>query len=722
MAKRKQDSAITTKDRIIGSAIVFVVALALRLLYLNAASTMPIFGYLTFDLLHFHNLAVSILQDGLIGHEAVFRAPLYSLALSQVYGIASNPIYQALVTQCILGALSAVLIYAIATHYYSQRLSMTAGMIAAFYGTLIYFDTELLPVSLTVFLILAAIYLLLRYELNHKMIFIVGAGVVLALAGAATPETLILVPVAGWWVYREGAGKQKFRGRYCLILLSTVVLVTVPFALRNNSLGGETVPYVTDIGVRMAIANQAGADGRTFALPNGIRESGQSYVNALQATNRTRGSESRQTEMGGFWLRRALGFISSHPIDWITLELRRLAGFISGYEISTDRPIYYIAGERMPLQVLLFDKFISIPFGLILPLALLAPLAVGNPHRRQKLLLWSTIALFIVSMLFNAFAYQRILFVPFLIIWAAAGFWGLVTLYQKQEFRRFYTWLSVLVAAIVVANGIAKIPGLVPTIDSEFEGKMFTANALLTANRLDDAKGNYEAALRIDPRSSRPYNSLANIYSQQGNDSLAMVYYNRAIAVDPDDDRPFRSLANALKRRQKLGELNNLLVGVMRKFPKANWAYYEYAQLHIKLKEFTQAADIYERSFAADSTDFESIFLKGETYLMADMRQEAEAEFLRYLQYSPNSVPARANLGQVYARQQRIDEALREFEFVREQQPGNPATYFNLASLFYQANELARAASYLDTAAAMDHSFPGLEEMRKMIDSARVTP
>ena len=721
MAKRIQETAITTKDRIIGSAFVIVVALALRLIYLNAVDSMPTFGYLTFDLLHFHNLADAIFQDGRIGHEAVFKAPLYSLVLSQIYGIGSNPIFQMLVFQCILGSLSAVLVYLISTHYYSQRLSMTAGMIAALYGTLIYFDTELLPVSLTVFLILAAIYLLLQYEQSRKIAIIAGAGVALALAGAATPETLILVPVAGWWIYREGAGKEKFRVRHSLLLLLTVVLVNVPFAIRNHSFGGETIPYVTDIGVRLAIANQAGADGRAFALPNGIRESGQSYVNAIEATNRTRGSELAPAEMGGFWISRAVGFIANHPIDWITLELRKLAGFISGYEISTDRPIYFVAGERMPLRVLLFDKFISIPFGLILPLALLAPLAAGNPHRRQKLLIMSTIALLAVSMLFNAFAYQRILLVPFVIIWAAAGFWGLVALYQKQEFRRFYTWLPALLVAIIVVNGIAKIPGLVPTIDSEFEGKMYTANALLSANRLDDAKSDYEAAMRIDPRSPRPYNSIANIYAQRGNDSLATVYYNRAIGVDPADDRPLRSLANILKRRQKLGELNHLLVGVMREFPKANWAYHEYASLHIRLKEFTQAADIYERSFTADSTDFESIFLKGETYLMADMRQEAEAEFLRYLQYSPNSVPARANLGQVYARQQRIAEAHREFGYVREQQPNNPAAYFNLASLFYQTNDPARAASYLDTAAAMDSSFPGLEEMRKLIDSARIS-
>lgn len=711
---------ITSKDRLFGAIVVFVVALAVRLIYVNAAATMPTFGYLTFDLLHFHNLAVSILQNTQLGHEAVFKAPLYSLLLSQIYGIVSNPIFQTFVLQCILGSIAAVLLYLISVRFYPQRVSLTAGIIAALYGTLIYFDTELLPVSLTVFLVLMAVYLLLKYEERHQILFAAAAGIALALAGAATPETLILVPVAGYWIYREGAGKKKSRLSHTLTMFIAVVIVTLPFALRNNSLGGEKVPYLTDIGVRMAIANQAGATGRDFSLPNGIRESGQNYINALEATERTKMREFSANEMGGTWVGEAVGYIFSHPIDWLWLELRKVACFISGYEISTDRPIYYIAGERMPLQVLLFDKFISFPFGLILPLALLAPLAAGYNGRKQKLLIWSAIALTSVSLLFSAFAFQRVFFVPFVIIWSAAGFWGLVRLYQKQEFHRFYIWLPVLVAAIVVVNGIAKIPGLVPTTNSEFEGRMFVANAQLTANRMDEAKDSYEAALRLDPRSPRPYNSLATIYAQQGNDSLAIVYYNRAAAVDSNDDRPLRGIVNLLKRRQKITELNNVLVRAIRDFPKANWAYHEYAALHVRLSEFTQAADIYERSFEADSTNFEAIFRKAEVYLMADMRQEAEAEFRRYLQYAPTSVPARANLGQVYARQQRIEEALREFGYVRDTQPGNPATYFNLASVYYQIKEFARASSYLDTVEAIDHGFPGIVEMRRMIDSARV--
>ncbi|MGB5107458.1 MAG: tetratricopeptide repeat protein [Candidatus Zixiibacteriota bacterium] len=721
MAKLPRESIFSTGNRVVGSVIIFALALIARLVYLNALSDLPSFGYLTFDLIHFHSIATAMVQGQPLGHEAVFKAPLYSLFLAQLYSLASSSLFKTLAIQCVLGSLSPALVFLIASEFYSRKIATTAGIVTALYGTLIFFDAELLPVALTVFLLLITLYQLLKYESNHRRLLLVGAGITLALAGAATPETLILVPVFGYWVYQSSNSKRGAQLTSAAIFVAATLLMTVPFALRNNSLGGEKLPYLTDIGVRLAIANHAGADGRSFALPNSVPEQGQSYVNAINAGDRTRARELPAVEMGPFWFGHAAKYILNHPLDWLGLEFRKLTYLIGGYEISTDRPLYDLASRCVPLSLLLWDNFLSFPFGLILPLALLAPLTAPTRGRNQKLLSLSVVGLALAALALNPFAFQRSLFMPVVIMWAAAGFWGLIAYYQQQNFRSFYRSLIIVGVAIIVVNGVSHIPGFSPRIDSKFEGKMFEANALLTANRIDEARVEYENAIKLEPRSARPYSSLAGIYGRQGNDSLATLYYNRAVGLDPADDRPLRGIAALLRRRQKVGELNRLLVQVIRDYPKANWAYQEYAYLHIMLKEYTQAADIYERSFQADSTDFESIFRKGESYLNADMRQEAEQEFLRYLQYVPSSVGARSNLGQIYARQQRIDEAKREFEYVRMRQPGNPAVYFNLASLYYQTNDLVRAQSYLDTAAAIDLTFPGIDQMRTMIDSARTS-
>ena len=691
----------------------------MRLIYLNALSALSSFGYLTFDLIHFHSIATAIVQGQPLGHEAVFKAPFYSLFLSQLYGLGGSSLFKTLSVQCILGSLSAVLVFLVAAIYFGRKIALTAGIMAALYGSLIFFDAELLPVALTLTLLLLCLWLLAIYESNRRWLLLAGAGVALALAAAATPESLILLPIFGFLVYRSANRKAGDRLKHTAVFVAAAVLMTVPFALRNNSIGGERIPYLTDIGVRLAIANQPGADGRSFALPHSIPEQGQSYVNAINASDRTNAHELPATEMGSFWFGQAAKYAASHPLDWVKLELRKFVYLVGGYEVATDRPLYDIASRCFPLSLLLWDNFISFPFGLILPLALLVPFAALPAKRNHKLLICFVAGLAVAALALNPFAHQRALFVPVIIIWSAAGLWGLIDQYQRQDFRKFYRSLIILAVATIVLNGVSHIPGYAARIDSKFEGKMFEANALFTANQTKEAVAQYEEAIRIEPRSARPYSSLAGIYGRQGNDSLAILYYNRAVGLDPSDDRPLRGIAALMRRRQKVGELNRFLVQVIRDYPKANWAYEEYANLHTMLKEYTQAADIYERAIQADSTDFESIFRKAESYLTADMRQEAEEEFLRYLRYMPSSIGARSNLAQIYARQQRVDEARREFEYVRMRQPTNPAVYFNLASLYYQTKDIARATSYLDTAAAIDHSFPGIDEMRHMLDSAR---
>jgi 4-amino-4-deoxy-L-arabinose transferase-like glycosyltransferase len=406
------------------------------------------------------------------------------MLLAQLYAVVSDPLFSALAVQCLLGSLSSVLVYLIAIHFYSQKVGITAGLAAALYGTLIYFDAELLPVTLTIFLILAALYLLLRYRENRGILPLIVAAIAFALAGSATPETLILVPVAAWWIFREPDRGKKARLIHSIIFVLAAIVMTTPFVFINHSRGGEKIPYLTDISLRLATANQEQANGRTVTLPNSARDLGLSYSSAIETSFRASVRELPVTEIGSFWLRRTLSSIADNPLDWIKLELRKLVYLISSYEIATDRPLYYFAQGNFPLSFLLWEGALNFPLGIILPLALLAPLATRNSRRSQSILLQSVIALSLVTLLFNIFAYQRLLVVPFVIVWAAAGAWGLIELYRKHEYRRFYRWLVLLLVATVVVNGVTKIPGLSPAIDSNFEGRMFLANSLLAADRL----------------------------------------------------------------------------------------------------------------------------------------------------------------------------------------------------------------------------------------------
>lgn len=710
------DETVKPRFSWIDIAIVLAVALVARLIHLYASAASPIFSYLTFDSIYYHTIAQYLSHGSELGHEGVFKAPLYGLFIAANYKLLGANLFLPLLLQNIFGAISCGLIYLIAARVYSRPVALIAGLCAALFGPLIYFDSEVLPTSLTVVLTLTAVWALIMFETSRRWVYPLAAGVALALAAANAPEVLLLAIVLCVWLLRLRAPERVKRGQVAAYALA-VILPLMPFVMRNHDIGRETVPFLTDVGVRLAVANNAEAGGRDFRLPNSVDEPGLSYLNAVDAANRTNGREVPLQNFGSFWTGRAVAYMFAHPVDWLKLELRKLALLISGYEVALDKPLYFYAQQSPILRWLLWDSGVAFPLGIFLPLALLAAIGPRQARLGQCPLAALAVVFAAAVLIFSPFSHQRLPAIPAVILWAAAGFWGMITLVRAGDFRRFYRNLVVFVIAFVAVNGIIYAFDTKVRINSELEGRIYTGNAYLTANVMEPARREFEEAAKTDPRSPRPHSGLASVYMRLGNDSLAIVSSYRAAGLAPSDDRPYRFIVNSYRRRNKVTDLNTLLYNLMREYPKANWVFDEYADLHNRLQEYTQVADIYERAFQADTTYYDAIFRKGETYLMADMRQEAEEEFRRYLSYMPSSIEAQANLGQVYARQRKLDLAEAQFEFVRRAQPYSPASYFNLASLSLQRSDFPRAHAYLDTARMLNANFPGLDALHQMIDS-----
>lgn len=248
---------------------------------------------------------------------------------------------------------------------------------------------------------------------------------------------------------------------------------------------------------------------------------------------------------------------------------------------------------------------------------------------------------------------------------------------------------------------------------------MFTGSAYYSTGKYADAEQDFYKAAMLNPRSAAVFTNLGNACARQSKDSLAVDYYRRATAVDPNDDRPKKAMAENYRKRNRIKELADLAVTEIKKNPKAAWAYHEYAYVHIKLEEYTLAADLYEKAFVADTTDYGAIFLRAGCYLAADMRMEAAEQYQRFLKYVPNSVEAYANLGQVYARQNKLDLALEQFQRVAGMQPQNPAGYFNLASTYLQMRNFDKADEMLSKTESLDPDFPGIADVRQMIANER---
>ncbi|MBN1595637.1 glycosyltransferase family 39 protein, partial [candidate division FCPU426 bacterium] len=155
-----------SRQEIKSMAVVFAMALAVRLACLWQYQHSPTFYLPVGDSITYFMQAMRILEGGKWFPDAVpFQSPLYSWFLVVVFKIFGVHLFTLLLVQIVMGSASCVLIYSLARKVRPSEphVALWAGSLAAFYGVLAFFDCEILMTSLVVFLILLFMLMLLRW-------------------------------------------------------------------------------------------------------------------------------------------------------------------------------------------------------------------------------------------------------------------------------------------------------------------------------------------------------------------------------------------------------------------------------------------------------------------------------------------------------------------------------------------------------------------------------
>src|SRR5438552_10452812 len=126
-------------------AIVFVVALAVRLIYVfEMKASNPVFGHPMMDELYHDQWATAIAQGRDFVNGPYFRAPLYPYFLGGIYKVFGHGYLAPRVAQAFVGALNCGLLFLIGRITFNKAIGFVAGIVAATYLMLVYFDAELL--------------------------------------------------------------------------------------------------------------------------------------------------------------------------------------------------------------------------------------------------------------------------------------------------------------------------------------------------------------------------------------------------------------------------------------------------------------------------------------------------------------------------------------------------------------------------------------------------
>jgi tetratricopeptide (TPR) repeat protein len=731
---RSPRSVERARDRsFVGAGIViFGVALAIRLVHLWQIRRAPFFDVLLGDARTYDEWARRIAAGDWIGKEPFFQAPLYPYFLAATYSTVGRDLVAVRVCQALVGASSCVLLALAGRRLFGPRAGLVAGLGLALYAPAIFFDGLLQKSVLDVFFMCLSLWILsglVDDPARRQSWFALG----LSLGGLSlTRENAmaVVVLVVGWALVQGWrAAATTFAALGCFAV--GLALLLLPAVAHNYWAGGELYLTSWQAGQNLYIGNNARATGTYVPLRYGRVAPEYERQDAIDLAERALGRSLTPREVSGYWTTQAIGYVTSHPVDWLRLMGRKFVLLWNAHEaVDTESQDTY-AEWSLPLTMLGWIAH----FGVLVPLAVLGLWASWPEWRR----LWVFYALgvgYSASVLvFYVFARYRLPLVPLLLVFAACGVVALPGLLRDLRGDRRPaappvrgrgrkaaapppvsrpTRARPVFAAIIVAAIFANWPVLsVSSMEAVTENNL--ARALEVNGRVDEAIAHYERATTLDPSYAPSYNNLATALRAQGDLNRSIALYDRALALQPDYPEAHYNIGNMLVQQNRLEEAiahyrqalalnpafadaaNNLGTTLLRvgrvdeaiaviqralqSSPDSLLAHRNLADA-LMLAGRPEDALVHLRRAAALAPNDGSIHYDiGSSLLAQQKTAEAIDEFRRALALAPNLVQAHNDLGVALLRMRKLEEATTEFRAALALQPGYQDAADNLAMI-----------------------------------------
>ena len=140
--------------------LIFVVALAVRLIHIWQLRSSPFFDTLLGDANGYDLWAQRLAAGDWVGSEVFYQAPLYPYFLGVVYALFGRDLLIVRVVQALIGSASCVLLGLAGARLFSRHVGLAAGLALALWAPAIFFDAVLQKSVLDMFFMCLALWLI----------------------------------------------------------------------------------------------------------------------------------------------------------------------------------------------------------------------------------------------------------------------------------------------------------------------------------------------------------------------------------------------------------------------------------------------------------------------------------------------------------------------------------------------------------------------------------
>lgn len=634
--------------------VIFIVALVLRLIYLVEFSQTVLFSASIMDMKYHHQWAMAIAGGESFVDGSFFRAPFYPYLLGFFYSLFGSGDWAARILQMLMGSFSAVLVFLIGLRLFDRRTAIIAGLITAAFGTLIFYSGQLLIPTLVILLNLASILFLVRAVEKPTASDLFLAGLCLGASAIARPTILLFAGVVLiWLIYHRR--RWHLKTLHVILYGLGLILPIIPVTAHNYAASGELTLIGTYGGLNAYIGNNAESDGVSAKLPGARRDWWGMMNDASRIAEQESGRSLTDAEQSGFWYRKTLSEIINDPIIFLGHLMRKAILLGQGMELSNNFDLYFFAHQSTLLKLLIWRQFLFLPWGLLVPLAIMGWMLIGEWTRPRQVLRLFIITYVVSVVLFFVTARYRLPLAPPLILLAAYAIARFPSIVKKQSKIRLLPIAATFVIALVVCN-----------VDLFGYGKQNDGQAYYTLALMHGQRGEpdrqeyyYRRALDEDTTIAEAYSNLGLILSGRGKHDSAVGLLEQSASLTYGSYVMLYNLGYVSMKAGQIERARNLFNDVLREVPAHVSAANNLGLTYIRAGQLDSSLEVYGTLVQNVPLAPEGYYGLGMSYLLSGNNDSARVYLQRTIDVDPSFTRAYYGLGVTYTLLDEPDSATR---------------------------------------------------------------
>jgi tetratricopeptide (TPR) repeat protein len=521
--------------------ILFIFALAFRMIYLIQSTENPLFGVPVVDAIVYVRWAEKMVDGIWLWDRVDNYLPIYPafLAVQQIVFGASPFVNKIL--QSIMGSFTAVLMAQVAARAWNRQVGLITGYLLATYWMLVIFGAEKYAETFSIFFQSLTLWLLVRYSQHIWVIF--AAGITFALSAGVRANLFLVLPfVMAWLVWRNWNHRRIAFKAAVLFSLGTVLIIG-PIVVRNYQISGSPMLRAQ---TSWNLYSGLSPEYEGLHPPVGI-----SFLKYMRMPDQVGAFKEKAVEQ--YWYQRSKDVIRENPSGVALNFLRHLVIFVNAREWSQEFDVYAYRS---------YSKVLSLPwtgFWLIGPFGLLGLALTRRLSENQKLVLLYTIIGILSIVPFKASDRYRLPSAVLLAIFAALSLWFFYQWIKSTNLRALFASLPVLALLCLFCwPDWQNIANRKSSRHDYFLGLHYE-----DSGRNDFAIRAYEKSMNYfswDPDSPH---RIGRILIEQKNPNLGMQYLREALRREAEFPEAINAIAYIYLQRGDLDaaekELNNSL-------------------------------------------------------------------------------------------------------------------------------------------------------------------